>query len=79
METRALNELVVGNTSLIKVSQVFHAGQVPSEALPHAVVAHLVPFFRVFDEMLQQLINVRQTFSNDHLGKVCLPMFALLF
>ena len=57
-------------SSLIQASRAFHAGQVASESLPHSVVAHLAPFFRAFDLMMQQLISRRQLFDDDNFEKV---------
>ncbi|KAJ7391479.1 AAA ATPase midasin, partial [Desmophyllum pertusum] len=52
--------------NLIQLSRAFHSGQVQLESLPHPVVVHLLPFFKLLASFLENCICQVDALSDKH-------------
>jgi len=52
--------------NLIQFSRAFHSGQIQLESLPHPVVVHLLPFFKLLSSFLDICICQEDPLSDKH-------------
>ncbi|XP_074625737.1 midasin-like [Acropora palmata] len=52
--------------NVLQLSSAYQSGQVQMERLPHPVVVHLLPFFKLFSSFLEFCISQESQFTDTH-------------